>query len=580
MATWAIGFAGKAGLEIVNPDGGKIKIASVAVGNMKHPDADEFAEKFLNRLGPEDTVLSPSGPNYTYLPGAHARGAKVYWIHPGHLTGIKKLGKHLLELFEKNPKAFYEYHAQNAGVSALGILVHQWLLLESQLTADGNAYSQMLRQEKEYFRFNQPDKEGWIERYVDSELRKLKAKLKKTGVVLTTEQKRDLRFGVIRNAETLYAGYFDGQAEKKAAEDLVKQRFEWTGVAELEDFYAKEAERTLKGLPENKLFDGLIGADATKIRAGVLAFMRNPLFYASAGNLASYFGGGVSEGQAHRARRGEPRKGNPKAKSMIFFCFAEKYWQNDPIGYFRQLYYAYKAHQYQYYWDLVELTQDVFKTLKMSVDDEDSDASAADVASAPANDGVDPRVLDNLVERLWNLRHLDLIAKSKPIMAAVEALRANPDETALARLFSRSPMNGLNLQMTPKRIERQTKRILGLTLITTVYYRWLAAMKQPLPLEKDFIYTDRWQYVTGRKEVPEEFDHQVVLKFYRKRAEELAKKREKPLPLINRFMFEEPDRREAFLTTLTDAERDEVVSQLSDKDQKKFRAIFPAIVAA
>ena len=84
---WALGFATKNGMQILSAAGEKVVIAKVKVGNMFAPDPDEFAALFLSRLGPEDVVLSPSGPNYTYLPGAYARGARVFWINPAKLKG-------------------------------------------------------------------------------------------------------------------------------------------------------------------------------------------------------------------------------------------------------------------------------------------------------------------------------------------------------------------------------------------------------------------------------------------------------------------------------------------------------------
>jgi hypothetical protein len=516
-------------MRILAESGEKIVIPKVPVGNMFQPDPEVFASVFLNRLGEGDIVLSPSGPNYTYLPGAYARGAKVYWIHPGNLKGVKKLAEHLLRLFKETPDEFYEYQPQDERIASLGLLTRAWLGLERQVTADENALSQLMRRERDFFSFHKPDREGWLRRSVESERRKFAKQLSGRGVKLTRKQQERLSAGILARAEELYASYFEpGVPEKqmkKARITLIREQLEWFGVAEKEAFYADEAWRALEGTPEKALFDGLIGEKAVKTRIQVLTYIRNPLFYPSAGHLRAYAGLGITDGQANRRRRGEASRGNPEFRRALCFDFADKYWSNDPIGYFKALYYAYKAHQYFIYWGLMELTRDVFQTLRMSEDETEEDAEEGGNGHDATSEAVRP-----LIHRLAELSHLDLIAKSAPVKEVIETLKRSPDPKLLRRLFSKSPRDGFNLQVTPKRVEAQVKRLLGVTLLDTIYYRWLASLGEPLPLAEDFIYLRRWRNVEGRTDgVPEAYDHQVVLRYFQMCVEELRASRE-PLP--------------------------------------------------
>ena len=547
---WSLGFATKNGMIIQSEDGEKILIPKVEVGNMYAPDPDAFEALFLSRIGEGDVVISPSGPNYTYLPGAHARGAKVFWLHAGLLKGVKQVPQALLKMFDDNRNVFYEYQPQDAGVAALGIITRQLINLQRQRAGDENAYSQMLRRERDFFRFATPDRDGWINRHVAEEQRKFEQKLRKTGVRLSTEQKAQLDAGIRDRIVRLYDVYFgvtpeDKEAKRallRAKEELVRDHMEWFGVDVAEAFYGREVEHMLDGMPENGLFDGLIGAGAVKTRAQILTYMRNPLLYPNAAALRGYAGMNVVDGQAERRTRGEASHGNPEFRRALCFDFAEKYWQNDPIGFFRGLYYAYKAHQYYTYWELMVLTADVFSALRMS-EEEDESVSDSDTGNGAANGNghtreVSPNVVRALVERVATLTHLDIIERNGEARRVIERLRENPDPRELARLFSRSTTrSGLNLQMTPRRVESQTKRFLGITLLEAIYYRWMAQLGQPLPVADDKTYLRRWRTVTANQDgVPTTYDHEIVLTWLRAGTAELAAKRPLPPEITIKFI--------------------------------------------
>lgn len=527
---WALGFATKRGIEILNDGGERITIGSMPVGNMHQPDPEAFAADFLTRIGEDDTVLSPSGPNYTYLPGAYARGANVFWIHPGRLNGVQNLSAHLLERFRATPGDFYRYEPQDARVTQLGLLTRAWINLERQRAGDESAYAQLLRRERDFFRFHRPDRDGWISRRIASEQRKFTLRLRRLGVTLTAEQRATIERGIREQTERLYASYFenplatkdDKTRARQAFDELARGRLEWFGIEEIEAFYAAEVEKTLADTPENALFDGLISGGAVKTRAEVLTYLRNPLFYRNAGALHAYAGLALKDGQAVQRRRGEATRGNPEFRRALCFDFAEKYWQNDTVGFFRSLYYAYKAYQYYRYWDLMVLTRDAFNALGMSDEDAEEDAG-----EASTDGGAD---IGPLVARLAALKYLDLIARSTPMMRAVAELERNSTPTLLRKIFSRSPkIGGLNLQMTPARVERQVKRQLASTLLDAVYYRWLVQLGQPLPLAEDFNYLRKWRHVEGRVSgVPDAYDHTVVLRYFQREVERLRTTKELP----------------------------------------------------
>ncbi|PIQ80237.1 MAG: hypothetical protein COV79_01525, partial [Parcubacteria group bacterium CG11_big_fil_rev_8_21_14_0_20_41_14] len=81
MATYALGYATKTGMEISDDTSGTQKIPSVKIGNMDWPDPNKMGE-FIETLGSQDSLISPSGPNVSYLAGAFRQGADVHWANP------------------------------------------------------------------------------------------------------------------------------------------------------------------------------------------------------------------------------------------------------------------------------------------------------------------------------------------------------------------------------------------------------------------------------------------------------------------------------------------------------------------
>lgn len=546
---WAIGYATKSGMLIRSNEGKKIKIPSKPAGNMHAPDSTAFTRDFLSQVGPDDTVISPAGPNYTYLIGAYAKTQKVFWIDPGRLAkemgvdtgnektdhGTKKripaVSPALLQLFKDKPQCFYEYKPTDAKVAALRIATLNWLHIERQATADGNSYSQLLRRERDFLSFQTPDKEEWVATFVKRESARLTSHNKKAGVNLEPHQKKSSKKHLNARGEKLFYGYFgdDGVEIKKAQDELVRDRLAWFGAEELEDDAAKKVRALLPEIEANLVFDGVVGEEAIKTRAQVLSYIRNPLFYENFRQLAGYAGvGSLHEGQAVRRRRGERQRGVPEFKRALVFDFAEKYWQCDRIGVVKALYYAYKEHQYLVYWELIKLTQDVWKLMGKKQDEEETDDEVAveDEEDQGKPEPASPEKIRDIAVRLSKLEHLPMIGRSPKAKAEIQALIKTPDAARLWRLFSRADFgplgSGLNLQMTPARIERQIKRILGITLLQIVYYRWLEQLEAPLPLAQDFIYVQQWKFVSGKTEgVPTKYDYNVVMRYFQKTSEKL-----------------------------------------------------------
>lgn len=533
MTTWAMGYAKKAGMQIRSDSGEKLRIKSRPIGNMFAPDAEELRENFFNALTQEDVVISPSGSNFTYLAGAYAACGNVHWIDPGKLAAAMEngfKGKHaavaLLELFRNSPTSFYRYEPMDARVSALRLATQNWLAAEQQVTADSNAHSQLLKRERDAHYFGEPDKNAWILEQVKGEMRKLTARNRKAGVTLNKEQKADMERTLTARASELYDKYFGDNAKevKKAQDALIRDRLEYYGIDELCDEGEKRIVKLLGEIEENALFEGLVGPGAIKTRAQILSYMRNPLFYPTFPQLAHYAGvGKLIQGQAARRKRGERQYGSPDFKRALCFDFADKYANADPIGFFSALYYTYKAHQYYRYWPLMGLTKDLWAQMgkKFTDDDETDDALSDEEFSDIYTDG-----LRDIVDGLAKIANLPVIGKNARVMDEIAALRAmeTPDPKRVWLLFSKSN-DGLNLQMTPNRVEKQTKRFMGTVLLQAVYYRWLAKIGRSLPLEADHLYLLCWRTIEGKNAaVPTSYDHEVVLMGFQLMVEELKSK--------------------------------------------------------
>ncbi len=575
MAIWALGYATKTGLVAVSGDGhSKVVVKSTAVGNMFAPNPKEFVDHLLSVLQPEDVVLTPSGPNYTYIAGCASR-CRVFWIHSGKLAEGSKNGsvaKAVLQHFQERPADFYEYQPTGVGLAKLRLMVQEWLGLERVVTATDNGLAQALRREREYFQYFSPEKDRWLKEFVTRERKKEIARLRKRGVVLSAEQIHGMEAALKQTAEAHYAIYFDGEGsgekeQKKERERIITERLEWFGADELLAHVGKEVGEYLVTLPENKLFDGLLSEGTHRVKAEILAFMRNPLLYPNVRALLAYADmGHIEDGQVPQRRHGEVEHGNPQLRRTLCFDFAEKYWTNDTVGFFRNLYYAVKAHQYYSSWGLMQVTADVFKLLGKKEEEDESETSEDE----PTKELVPDR-LQAIVERLDSLSGLPMISRNPAIKREIAALKANPDPKRLWKLFARGKVGneyGLNLQLTRKRVEQQVKRMLGITLIKATYYRWLKMLGMPLPLADDHIYVRQYQTVYGVKDLPEDFEPEVVLEYYRMKTAEL-KKRHGPLPAEIRIAFVSPDERLEVLKGMEPDEARRALSALSEKERKK-----------
>lgn len=575
MTTWALGYAGKTGMRVRTSEGALIKIAAVTVGNMRAPDPDDLKEKVFDKLAEGDIVLSPSGSNYTYLAAAANRGAKVYWIHPPKIADVRDVPGVLLERFAEKPDDFYEYRSQDAGVAALRSLTLTWLSVQRERVAVANAFSQRMRREQDFARLHgAPLKTAWVEREVASELQRIvrslgairlptgetdevtgKQKTRKVeGAQLEAEQRAVLRTKLEQKYGLLYDRYFDPEGKYKpkdrerARKELVDLRLELTGLVEDEDQTARSVEEMLATVPENKLFDGLVSEGATRTRAQVLAFMRNPRLYPVFAALVAYAGLGLADGQARKARQGEPDAGVREFRRALVFDFGAFIWKNDTVGFFRKLYLTYKRYQYLKYWDLMALTLEVFVALgkrpdEGEVGEDNEESTRTEEIGAEVSDAA--RV-DACVKRLIALRDLgrdkgpDLIWRSTPMLRAIEELEREENAERRTQLlwmiFSRSgevrvgreTRRGLNLQMTGKRVENQIYRMLGRTLLQAIYYRWLGIVGHALPLAEDFLFVRQWRKVTGAAAdaLPTDYDHEVVRQYFQVEGDRFAAERE------------------------------------------------------
>lgn len=581
MTLFAMGQATKTGIEVRGDDKSKVKCKSRKVGNMNMPDPQDLEENFFSNLTAVDVVVSPSGANYTLLVGAYVRTSHVYWIDPGTLAekmenGLK--GKStcvaLLELFQKEPDLFYEYKPTNAKLAQLLMAVRNWLNLEQQCTADGNAYAQYLRRERDLTIFQKPERKAWVAREVEREVKKVGARVRATGVKLTKAQMKSMRSGLAKEYLKRYDSYFGASAKDAVAvqKKLIEDRMAWFGVDELEADAETRVRDLLNEMPESKLFDGLLGEGAIKTRGEVLAFVRNPLFYDVFAQLEHYAGiGKLDGGQAQRRVHGVRLVGRPEFRKALCFDFGEKYWQCDTIGYFKAMYYAYKRHQVLRYWPLIQITSDVWKLFgKVSSDDEEADE--LDVDDAVEEELVaKPEEADSIrdiARRLEAISHLPVIGRNPDVQRAIASLQKEPDKKLLWKLFSKGS-GGYNLQMPPKRIERQTKRMLGSVLLQTVYYRWLKMLEEPLPLAQDYKYVAQYRHVTGdAKAVPTEFDHELVLKYFVKIGDELEQAANLPVEAAIKLIM--PDKRADYLNKLPLDARVSALCALTDKDCATF----------
>lgn len=603
MTVWALNYATKSGLVIkareeevegIERKKGrkrekKIVIKSIPLGKMYAPDPDDFVKSFLDQLKEGDIVLSGSGPNNSYIVGAASK-CEVCWMHSGKLAkelngSGASVADALLHLYEVKPQDFYVYQPTDGGIAHLRFLVQEWLGLERRAVADINAHSQALRREAEYFKYIQPKQESWIVRFAEFLRGKLATQLRSFGVRLEPSQQETFEKKAQDLAARLYEDYFSREASKasKEREKLALERMDWFGVSKYLEYHEKEVSKWLVGLPENQLFDGLISEGTHRVRAQILAYIKNPLMFENVRALLAYAGVSIIEdGQVVQRRHGQSSRGNPAFKKALVYDFAEKYWQNDTIGIFERLYYAYKRSQYYTYWDLIVLTQEVFMAFGRRGGEEEEEVNESTQneefeSGMPAAEKV--RVF---ATRLEAMSHLPLIRQNRRIKEEIKLLKTDPNPKRLWNIFIRGRStfrpgeSGFNLQLPRKRVERQVKRMLGTVLVKAVYYRWLKMLDMPVPLEKDEIYLNQWKAVRRNSELPEFYDPEVVIEFYKQRADQLKKELAVPLPPEVEFRLLMVHERIDFLQSLSDSQKFRVIKALTPKEQDKYGLLLPA----
>jgi len=590
MSTYAMGQATKTGVEIrCAEEKRKFTCKSRAVGNMHMPDPVELEDKFFATLTPEDFVVSPAGANYTMLRGAYEHTSNVFWIDPGTLAekmnnGLKgKSGTTaLLELFESQRDLFYQYQPSNARCTTLLLAVRDWLNIEAQLTAANNSVAQHLRRERDLAVFKAPERKAWIERETDREVKKIVKRNRTAGIKLEKDQIATMRATLTKRMAGVYDGFF-GDSNKelgKAQKRIIDDRITWFGIDELLEDAEARVQEILDDMPESKLFDGLVGEGAIKARAQVLAFIRNPQLYECFPQLEHYAGvGKLDGGQALRRQYGVRQVGRPEFRKALCFDFGEKYWQCDRIGFFKGLYYAYKRHQYLRFYDLMQITADVWPLFgRTKTDDEGGDEDAPQATEEVSDEELAATTTDkskairDIAERLEKISDLPMIARNPDVQRAIASLKKQPDAKLLWKLFTRGGekdangkvSSGYNLQMTPARIERQVKRMTGIVLLQAIYYRWLKMLDAPLPLAEDHKYVAQWRYVNKSDGLPMEYDHELALKYFTQIGDELEKTVKLPPELAIKLV--KPEARREYLGGLDAATRMKALLALTDKD--------------
>ena len=380
-------------------------------------------------------------------------------------------------------------------------------------------------------------------------MRKVRNQWRRVKLVPTKKQKEIVKEALTAHANVFYEALTDEDSENRSRNlELMKRAYmEWFGIDELLEECKKNAIAQLKTMPQNTLFDGLISGGTTRVRSIILAFVRSPLLYPNVRALLAYAGiGTITKGQAFQRKRGEPDKGHPTFKKTAVFDFAEKYWMNDKVGFFEQLYYAYKHLQYQMYWDLLQITADVYKGLGKKAEDGDVNAQFGETDEEKAardqikSSGDKTAFIHEIVDRLLAISDsVPMIGKNKAVMQSLYDLQndESPDPKRLWQLFKRGPVAGLpagdnkgfNICLTPARIEKRVKRYLGVTLVRALYYRWMKSLGMRAPLEDDHQYLSQYKTLFGTPCEPTgtdehglpiypEYNHRVTLEYCKHRA--------------------------------------------------------------
>lgn len=600
MATgkiWAFGHAGKKGMVIVSNQGNTIRVKATAAGKMYAPDPIDFQQKFLAELNPQDIVLGVSATHRTFFEVCYRVGTHVWWMHATTLKHLLdkdkslKMPHALINLWHQacvkkcepdaTPEHFYEYLAAAEGIDELRIGVDEWKALEKLVTADTNKLSQLLQRQRMYYLLNPAKLGGFISRFAEAVADRFASQLSRwCGGKLAKHEQQVLGHAVQEQTAELYKRYFSPDAQQAKQDRLrwIEDRLNFFGCSVQLEHAQNEVERLLKALPENKLFDGLVSAGATRIRGFLLALMADPRRFPNVNALIAYAGVNARDGQRIQKRSGGKTNWNHEFRKYVGYDAPSTLYKNDAVGTMKRLYQVYKPHQYLVYWELMELTKQVYGCLGMSdqdVDPEVDDTNGEEeIVIVPTRHKAALSLVE-IVDRLGKLSDLPIIARNETIKRIIASLRDTPDPQVLRTLFSRT---GLNLQMTPKRIEQQAWSMIGTVLLKAIYYRWLEHLDLPLPLEQDHVYKTQYRHFMGSADGLDYYDPEVVVAFYEKRVLELRDERlmyGSPLPVEIEFKLTPPVERLAFLQSASQKDRTAIWKMLTAQDRKRYAEAFP-----
>lgn len=263
MAIYALGYATKTGMKIEGDNGYKGHIPPRKAGNMFWPDAMVMARFIEETLVPQDTLISPSGPNSSYLAGAFRRGATVRWINPARLADLGATSKFtphvLLNLYQTRSEVFYTYIESDYQVAQLRTAYANWTGTESESVALSNSLDQSLRRELELFRFTKPSKDEWVSGRISSAMNLVRREARDGGITLPKHLQDEYRQEMTAEIERIYNMCLNGdtKAVEKAQKELKDMKMQ--RVLDLLDEHEKAVKKTLAQLPHSQFFEGYLG---------------------------------------------------------------------------------------------------------------------------------------------------------------------------------------------------------------------------------------------------------------------------------------------------------------------------------